>query len=98
MIKLISICFLLFFSCSTQRNFKPETISKSELNLNTISAENLYEYGNLAIIRDSWGTPHIYGKTDKDAAFGLAYAHAEDDFKTIHDALLHSRGEYASIY
>jgi len=98
MIKLISICFLLIFSCTTQRSFKPEIISKSELDINSINAENLYEYGNLAIIRDSWGIPHIYGKTDKDAAFGLAYAHAEDDFETIHSTLLHTRGEYASIY
>ena len=35
------------------------------------------------IKRDIWGVPHIYGKTDADAAFGLAYAHAEDDFKNI---------------
>ena len=26
------------------------------------------------ILRDSWGVPHIYGTTDKDAAFALAYA------------------------
>jgi len=32
------------------------------------------------ITRDIWGVPHIYGETDADAAFGLAYAHAEDDF------------------
>ena len=35
------------------------------------------------IKRDPWGVPHIYGRTDADAAFGLAYAHAEDDFKNI---------------
>ena len=35
------------------------------------------------IKRDIWGVPHIHGKTDADAAFGLAYAHAEDDFKNI---------------
>lgn len=35
------------------------------------------------ITRDVWGVPHVYGKTDADAAFGLAFAHAEDDFKNI---------------
>ena len=35
------------------------------------------------IKRDIWGVPHVYGETDADAAFGLAYAHAEDDFKNI---------------
>ncbi|MEZ5969852.1 MAG: penicillin acylase family protein [Hyphomonas sp.] len=32
------------------------------------------------IIRDEFGVPHIRGARDRDAAFGLAYAHAEDDF------------------
>ena len=33
------------------------------------------------ITRDEWGVPHVHGKTDADAAFGLAYAHAQDDFE-----------------
>ena len=35
------------------------------------------------IIRDSYGVPHIYAQTDAALAYGLAWAHAEDDFKTI---------------
>ena len=35
------------------------------------------------IKRDIWGVPHVHGETDADAAFGLAYAHAEDDFENI---------------
>jgi penicillin amidase/acyl-homoserine-lactone acylase len=42
--------------------------------------------------------PHIFGKTDADAAYGLAYAHAEDDFGTIQDTLLASRGKLAAVY
>ena len=34
---------------------------------------------DVEIIRDNWGTPHIYGTTNADTAFGVAYAHAEDD-------------------
>jgi acyl-homoserine-lactone acylase len=37
----------------------------------------------VTIIRDNWGIPHIYGKTDADAVFGLMYAQCEDDFKRI---------------
>ncbi|MCA9230579.1 MAG: acylase [Planctomycetales bacterium] len=48
------------------------------------------------ILRDDYGVPHIFGKTDPDTAFGLAYAHAEDDFATIRESLLQSRGELAS--
>ena len=35
------------------------------------------------IIRDEFGVPHIYGKTDADTAYGVAIAHAEDDFFTL---------------
>jgi acyl-homoserine-lactone acylase len=50
------------------------------------------------ILRDSWGVPHIFGQTDADAAYGLAYAHAEDDFLTIQQTLLAARGQLASVY
>ncbi|MEM9938794.1 MAG: acylase [Pseudomonadota bacterium] len=47
------------------------------------------------IIRDNWGVPHIYGARDADVAFGLAYAHAEDDFATIQDKVIATRGRLA---
>lgn len=37
----------------------------------------------VTIIRDNFGVPHIYGKTDADAVFGLLYAQCEDDFKRV---------------
>jgi penicillin amidase/acyl-homoserine-lactone acylase len=53
---------------------------------------------DVRILRDSWGVPHIFGTTDPDVAYGLAYAHAEDDFATIQDALLAARGRLATVY
>lgn len=47
------------------------------------------------ILRDAYGVPHIYGQRDVDAAFGLAYAHAEDDFETMQSLLPFYRGELA---
>ena len=38
---------------------------------------------NIDIVRDSFGVPHIFAPTDAEVAYGLAWAHAEDDFKTI---------------
>jgi len=38
---------------------------------------------NVTIIRDNWGIPHIYGKTDADAVFGFIYAQCEDDFNRV---------------
>ncbi|MDP5120669.1 MAG: penicillin acylase family protein, partial [Spirosomaceae bacterium] len=37
---------------------------------------------NIDIVRDKWGVPHIFGKTDAETSYGLAWANAEDDFKT----------------
>lgn len=47
---------------------------------------------NITIIRDQWGVPHIYGKTDAEAAYGLAWATAEDDFKTMQETLMPIHG------
>ena len=49
------------------------------------------------IIRDEFGVPHIYGKTDADVAYGVAIAHAEDDFFTLQDVIAMARGRYGAI-
>ncbi|KUO53816.1 MAG: penicillin amidase [Sphingomonadales bacterium BRH_c42] len=49
------------------------------------------------IVRDAYGVPHIYGATDADTAFGVAIAHAEDDFSTLQDVVAMSRGRYGAI-
>jgi acyl-homoserine-lactone acylase len=46
----------------------------------------------IEILRDSYGVPHIYAKTDAELAYGLAWAHSEDDFKTIQEAYLAGNG------
>ncbi len=49
------------------------------------------------VIRDRFGVPHITGRRDADAAFGLGFAHAEDDFATIQRAFLAARGRLATL-
>jgi len=43
---------------------------------------------NIEIVRDHYGVPHIFSKTDAELAYGLAWAHSEDDFETIQKAYL----------
>ena len=50
---------------------------------------------NVTIIRDNWGIPHIYGKTDADAVFGVMYAQAEDDFNRVEVNYLNGMGRLA---
>jgi acyl-homoserine-lactone acylase len=47
---------------------------------------------NVEIVRDSFGVPHIFGKTDADVAYGLAWAECEDDFKTLQFSLMLAKG------
>ncbi|MEI9909558.1 MAG: penicillin acylase family protein [Bacteroidota bacterium] len=51
----------------------------------------------VTIIRDTWGIPHIYGKTDADAVFGLLYAQCEDDFKRVEMNYIEKLGRMAEI-
>src|SRR4051812_6799664 len=53
------------------------------------------EHYDVRVRRDEWGVPHILGRTDADAAFGLAYAQSEDDFGTLQDVVLATRGVLA---
>ena len=47
---------------------------------------------NIDIVRDQYGIPHIFAKTDAEVAYGLAWANAEDDFNTIQEAYLAGNG------
>lgn len=52
----------------------------------------------ITIIRDTWGIPHIYGKTDADAVFGMLYTQCEDDFKRVEENYLDATGQMAMAY
>ena len=47
----------------------------------------------ITIARDNYGIPHIFAPTDPEVAYGLAYAHSEDDFKTIQTLILTGKGK-----
>lgn len=51
----------------------------------------------VTIIRDNWGIPHIYGKTDADAVFGLLYAQCEDDFPRVELNYIEKLGRLSEI-
>lgn len=66
------LLFLFLPAFSFSQQFTNQEISRYEL-----------QAKNVTIIRDTWGIPHIYGKTDADAVFGLLYAQCEDEFKRV---------------
>ena len=52
---------------------------------------------NITIIRDNYGIPHVYGKTDADAVFGLLYAQCEDDFKRVEMNYIEKLGRLSEV-
>jgi acyl-homoserine-lactone acylase len=90
--------FLLWVSLASAAGAQVRSPSAGEI------ARWSREAANVTITRDDWGIPHVSGKTDTDAVFGLLYAQAEDDFNRVEtnyfDALgraAESEGE-AAIY
>ena len=89
--KRIAAVALLVLLAAAVFLFWPESANLDDL----VDAGAAYD---VRILRDEWGVPHVFGQTDADVAYGLAYAHAEDDFLTIQQSLLAARGQLASVY
>ena len=83
----LSVLFL-FIACArpNPHGYAPEEIARWEA-----QAENV------EIIRDKWGIPHIYGKTDADAVFGMLYAQSEDDFPRVERNYYWATGRLAEV-
>ena len=84
MIRIIFILLFLLLSGSTNRTLS----EKERWNRHASDTE---------IIRDDFGVPHIYGKTDADAVFGLLFAQCEDDFNRIEQNYIWATGRLAEI-
>jgi acyl-homoserine-lactone acylase len=50
----------------------------------------------ITIARDAYGVPHIFAPTDPEVAYGLAWAHAEDDFTTIQTLIITGKGKLST--
>ena len=51
----------------------------------------------VSILRDKWGIPHVFGKSDADAVFGMVYAQAEDDFNRVELNYINAMGRLAEV-
>jgi acyl-homoserine-lactone acylase len=74
------------FACSSSSQN-----SKQEIALYKQQAQRV------TIIRDDWGIPHIYGKTDADAVFGLMYAQCEESFERVERNYIEKLGRLSEI-
>lgn len=77
-----NLLLLIFFST----NLIAQNIGKLETQATSVT-----------IIRDKWGIPHIEGKTDADAVFGLMYAQCEDDFARVEMNYIEKLGRMSEV-
>jgi acyl-homoserine-lactone acylase len=84
--RLIFFSALLFSVAVQAQKFTPLEIKNWQARANDVQ-----------IIRDTWGIPHIYGKTDADAVFGLLYAQCEDDFTRVERNYIVATGRLAEV-
>jgi acyl-homoserine-lactone acylase len=86
--KLVLALSLVCLSCSTPQESADVSVANDVAFWQTRAQ-------NVTITRDDWGIPHVHGKTDADAVFGLMYSQAEDDFNRVENNLLLSQGRSA---
>src|SRR3989440_11832543 len=79
-----SLSLLLLCSVITGQRREPSALARWQREARAVT-----------VIRDDWGIPHIFGKTDADAVFGMEYAQAEDDFNRIETNYLNALGRLA---
>ena len=84
--KLALLCVIALVSCSSQPSAPPVSPEVAGWQKRA---------DGVTIVRDDWGVPHIYAKTDADVVFGLMYAQAEDDFNRVETNFINSQGRLA---
>jgi acyl-homoserine-lactone acylase len=52
----------------------------------------------VTIYRDTYGVPHVFGRTDASTAFGFAYAQAEDNFWRVEENFISALGRSSEIH
>ena len=90
MLALAATALVAVAACSAPASDKPAAFDPA-------AAKQAAQAYDARVIRDRFGVPHIYGKRNADVVFGLAYAHAEDDWKTIEEVIRSNRGTLAEI-
>ncbi|HSN52487.1 MAG TPA: penicillin acylase family protein, partial [Woeseiaceae bacterium] len=89
--RVVALLLILGVAACTQDAAEPAAAADPE------RARLAARAARVEIIRDDFGVPHVYGKTDADAVFGMLYAQAEDDFPRIERNYVWAIGRLAEL-
>ena len=86
--------YIIRLLCSISSNTNDSSLMRLFLSIFLFSSvlNSQINPNNIEIVRDNYGVPHIFAKTDAELAYGLAWVNAEDDFTTIQEAYLAGNG------
>ncbi len=57
-----------------------------------VIAQQAINIDNIEIVRDEYGVPHIFSKTNAEAIYGIAWAQCEDNFQMMQDQIAMAKG------
>jgi len=80
-------------AAATTATAAPQTSAFSKAELARMKAGA----ARVTILRDKWGIPHVFGKRDADAVFGMVFAQAEDDFNRVELNYINAMGRLAEV-
>ncbi|WP_373331087.1 penicillin acylase family protein [Salmonirosea aquatica] len=83
----LSLLILIIFSFSgLAQSFSPQEITALRKQAQQVT-----------IIKDKWGVPHVYAKTDAGAVFGMMYVQCEEFFEKVEGTLISRLGRQAEV-
>jgi acyl-homoserine lactone acylase PvdQ len=74
----------------TRKRVSPSTAVRKETAAQLASSVTIY--------RDTYGVPHVFGRTDASTMFGFAYAQAEDNFWRVEENFIAALGRGAELH
>ncbi|HKQ79607.1 MAG TPA: penicillin acylase family protein [Blastocatellia bacterium] len=98
LIRALLCALLLSTPASVDSNAQPGRPAAAQEGRQTTRDPNTEKLArSVTIYRDSFGVPHVFGKTDASVVFGLMYAQCEDNFWQLESDIIRSIGRAAEI-
>lgn len=71
------LALLLATACHPLACFHPEDLPRDKP-LEVTSSDKRFPAGEVEVLVDDWGIPHVYGESEPDLSYGLGYMHGRD--------------------
>ena len=91
----LSVVFLLASNALSQAK---SNLREASVTVPSDNASSEALARSVTIYRDTYGVPHVFGRTDASTVFGFAYAQAEDNFWRVEENFISALGRASELY